>query len=65
MAEGSLEASGTFVEVVIDTDVTELPVLEAGFMVVGVIVSKGCVIVATSPPDFSTSDCSVFFFGQG
>ena len=65
MAGGSLETGGTFVEMIIDMDVTEFPVLEAGLMVAGVVMSKGHIVVTASPPDFSVSDSDLFFFGQG
>ena len=46
----------------IDMDVTEFPRLEAGFMVMRVVMSKGCIVVTASPPDFSTDDHGFFFF---
>ena len=61
MAGGSLEASGAFIKVAIDTDVTEFPALEAGLMIVEVVPSEGRIVVAASPPDFSVSDGNLFF----
>ena len=46
-------------------DVPKLPVLEAGFMILGMITDKGSVVVAASPPDFNVYKGSFFFFGQG
>ena len=37
MARGPLETGGAFVERTIDTDVSEFPALEAGFVVTGVV----------------------------
>ena len=65
MARGSLEAGGALIEVAINMDVAEFPVLEAGLMVAGVVMSKGCIMVIASPPDFSVSNGSFLFFGQG
>ena len=49
MTQGSFEAGGALVEMTIDTDVSKFPVLEAGFMVLGAVSGKGCIIVTTSP----------------
>ena len=65
MAGGSLETGGALVQVAIDVDVAEFPALEAGLVIAGVVISKGCVVVTASPPDFGAGDCSLFFFGQG
>ena len=65
MAGGGFEASGAFVQVTIDVDVTKFPALEAGFMIVGVVTGKEGIMVVASPPDFSASDRGFFFFGQG
>ena len=63
MAGGSLEASGAFVKVAVDVDVTEFPALKTGLMIAGVVAGKGRIMVATGPPDFSASDRGLFFFG--
>ena len=39
--------------------------LEAGFMIVRMVMGKGCIMVVATPPDFSVSDRGFFFFGQG
>ena len=65
MARGSLETGGAFVEVVVDVDVTKFPALETGFVVAGVVMSKGCVMAAASPSDLGVSDSDFFFFDQG
>ena len=62
MARGSLETGGTFVKVVVDADVAEFPALETGFVVAGVVMSEGYVMVAAGPPDLSASEGD-FFFG--
>ena len=64
MARGSLKAGGALVEVTVDVDVSRFPALKAGFMVLGVVIGKGCIIVATSPPDLSVSDNNLLFCGQ-
>ena len=40
MAGGGFETGGTFVEMAVDADVTKFPVLEAGFVIVGVVMSE-------------------------
>ena len=49
----------------VDMDVTEFLALEAGLMITGVVLSKGCIIVAASPSDFSVGDSNFFFLGHG
>ena len=65
MAERGLETGGALVEIAVDVDMTKFPTLEAGLMVTRMVMSKRCVMVTASPPDFSAGDCSFFFFGQG
>ena len=65
MARGSLKTGETLIEMAVDVNVAKFPTLEAGFMVVRVVTSKGCVIVAASLPDLSVSDSDLFFLGQG
>ena len=65
MARGSLETGGTFVEMTVDVNVTKFPAMEAGFMITRVVVSKGCIMITVSPPNFGADDCGFFFFGQG
>ena len=65
MTGGSLEAGGALIEVTINTGMTEFPVLKAGFMVVGVVMSERSIMVTASPPDFCVSKGGFFFFGQG
>ena len=48
----------------VDANVTEFPALEAGFVIMGVVSGKGCIMVATGPSDFSTGDSNFFFLGQ-
>ena len=64
MAGGGFETGGTFVKMAVDMDVTEFPALEAGLVIVGVVTSKGCVMVTAGPPDFCASDSDLFFLGQ-
>ena len=64
MTRGSLEAGGALIKMAVDTDVAKLSTLEASFMVMEVVTSKGCVVVAASPPDFSVSDSNFFFCDQ-
>ena len=64
MTWGSLKASGALIEVTVDMNVAKFPVLETGFMVMGVVMGKGCVVVAACPPDFSVGDSNLFFHGQ-
>ena len=65
MARGSLKTGGALIEVTVDMDVSKFPALEAGFMVSGVVMGEGCVMVAASPPDFGASDSNLLFLGQG
>ena len=64
VAGGSLETSGALVQGAVNADVSELPALEAGLVIVGVVVSEGCVVVTAGPPDFCVSDSDLFFLGQ-
>ena len=64
MAWGIFKAGGALVQVAVDTDVSEFPALEAGFMIAGVITSKGYVMVTACPLNFSVSDGIFFFFSQ-
>ena len=64
MAWGSLEADRVFVKMAVDVDMTKFSALEAGFMVMGMISRKGCIVVTAGPPDFSASNGSFSFFGQ-
>ena len=52
------------VQVAVDADVLESPVLEVGLVIAKVVTGEGCVMVAASPPDFCASDGN-FFLGQG
>ena len=65
MPRRSLKTGGALVEVTVDTDVSEFPALKAGFVVIEMVTGKGCIIVATSPPDFGVSDGNFFFLSQG
>ena len=65
MARGSLEAGGALIQVAVDVDVSEFPVLEAGLMIAGVVMSEGHVMVTAYPPNFCVSDGDFLFFGQG
>ena len=47
----------------VDADMTKCPALEAGFMVMGMVMSKGCIMFTASPPDFGVSDGNFFFLG--
>ena len=64
MAGRSPEAGGAFVEMTVDVDMAKSPTLEAGLVVVEVVTSEGCIMVAAGPPDFSASDSDSFSFGQ-
>ena len=52
------------IEVAVNMDVAKFPTLEAGLVVMGVVIGKEDIIVAVSPPDFSMSDSDLFFLGQ-
>ena len=65
MARGSFKAGRALVQVAVNTDMPKFPALEAGFMVMGMVTGKGCVMVAASPPDFGASESDFVFFGQG
>ena len=64
MAGGSLKAGGALVEMTVDADMSEFPVLEAGLMVAGVVMGKRHIIVAAGPSDFGTSNGDFFLFSQ-
>ena len=59
------ETDGAFVETAVDVNVSELLALEADFIVMWVIVDKGCIVIAACPLDFSMSDGNLFLLGQG
>ena len=59
------EAGRAFIKTAVDMNVSELPTLRAGFIVIGMITGKGCIMIAPCPPDFSTSGGNLFFLGQG
>ena len=61
---GPLETSGALVKRAIDANVSELPTVEAGFMVTGVVAGQGDVVVTAGPPDVGAFQGSLFFFGQ-
>ena len=63
MARGSLQTGGVLVQVAVDMDVAKFPALEAGFMIVKVVMGEGGVMVAASPPDFGVSDSNLLFLG--
>ena len=64
MTGGPLETSGALVERAVDADVSKLPAVEAGFMVMGVVAGQGDVVVTAGPPDVGAFQGSLFFFGQ-
>ena len=64
VAWGSFKTDGALIQMAVDTDVSEFPVLEAGFMIVEMVTGKGSIIVAVSPPNFSVGDGDFFFFSQ-
>ena len=64
MARGGLKAGWTLVQVAVEVDVVKFPALEAGFMIMGMVLGKRSVMVTASPPDFGASDGDFFFFGQ-
>ena len=63
MSRGSPETSGAFVEMTVDTDVAKFPASETGFVVMGVVMSEGSIMVTASPPDFGASESDFFFLG--
>ena len=64
MTRGSLKAGGALIEVTVDANVAKFPVLEAGLVVMGVVVGERCIIVAANSPDFSVSDSNLLFLSQ-
>ena len=64
VARGSFETGGAFVKGTVDTNVSELPALEAGLMVSGVVTGQGSVMVTASPSNFGAFQDDFFFFGQ-
>ena len=61
MTRGGFETDGALIEMAVDADMTEFPALEAGFMIARVVSSKGYVMAAASPPDFSTGEGDFLF----
>ena len=52
VARGSLETGGAFVEGAVDMNMSKLPALEAGFVILGMVMEEGSVMVTASPPNF-------------
>ena len=52
VAGRSLETGGAFVEGTVDMNVSKFPALEAGFVVLGMVMGEGSVMVTASPPNF-------------
>ena len=52
VAGGSLKAGGAFIEGAVDANVSEFPALEAGFVVSGMVMGEGSIMVTAGPPDF-------------
>ena len=65
MARGPLETGRAFVEGTVDANVSKFPALEAGFMVTGVVMRQGGVVVTAGPPDVGAFQGNLFFFSQG
>ena len=63
MARGSLKTGGALIEVAVDVDVSKFPALEVGIVVLGVVTSKGDIMVVASPVDFDVSDSDLLFLG--
>ena len=63
MARGGFETSEALVKMAVDADVTEFPVLEAGFMIAEMVMGKGYIVVVAGPPDLSVSEGDFFFLG--
>ena len=63
MARGRLETGGAFIQGAVDMDVSELPALEAGFVVSGVVLGEGSIVVTASPPNVSAFQGDFFLFG--
>ena len=64
MARGGSETSRAFVEMTINIDMAELLTLEVCHVIVGMVVSKGCVVIAVCPPYFSVDEGVMFLLGQ-
>ena len=64
MAWGSPETSGAFIKMAVDADVTKFPTLKADLVVSRVVSGKGHIMVAASPPDFSTGDGGFLFLSE-
>ena len=64
MIRGGLKAGGALIQMAVNVDVPKFPVLEAGLIVMEVVMGKGCIIVAASPPDLSVGDGNLFFLGE-
>ena len=64
VAWGSLETCGALVQMAVNVNVSKFPALETGFMVTGVVMNKGHIVVAAGLLDFYVSDGYCFLFGQ-
>ena len=62
MARGGFDTDRVLVKVTVDMDVTEFPALEAGLVIVEVVMGQGYVIVTAGPPDFSMGEGDFFLF---
>ena len=64
MTRGGLKTGGALVQVAVDADVSKVPALEAGLMVVEVVMSKGHVVVTAGPSDLDVGDSNLLFLSQ-
>ena len=65
MARGSFETDGIFVKTAVMMNVSKLLALEAGLVVVEMIMGEEYIMVAICPLDFGVSDGNLLFQGQG
>ena len=63
MARGGFKTGGALIEGAVDVNVSKFPALEAGFVVSGMVVRQGSVMVAASPPNFSAFQGGFLSFG--
>ena len=64
MTRGSLETGGAFIQGAIDMDMSELPALEAGFVVLRMVTGQGGIMVTASPPNVGLFQGDFLFFDQ-
>ena len=64
MTWGGLETGGAFIEMIVNMDVSKLPTLEAGLIIVEMVMGKRYIMVTAGPPDLNMGEGIIFCLSQ-